>query len=492
MRVLLVQHAAENREAYPLGLGYVAAVLVNAGHEVSFLDLALESGDPAQIVIQRARRDRVAALGFTLMTPQYAEFLALARRFRPALPGATVIAGGAHPSALPEETLRDGAVDVAVQGEAESTAVPLFAALERGQGLEGAVFASGRSLEDVPGVAFLDSAGSFHARPPAEPVRDLDGVPVPPFDLMRPAAYPGRLRGRRMAYVLASRGCPFHCLYCQRGPASGRRFRPRSPENVLCEIRRLHDDCGLSAFQFADDIFTLQRERTLALCAGIEALPYSARWICETRADCLDEGLLAAMKRAGCVSIDIGVESGSEMILERLRKKISKERVRRAFRDCHRVGMPTRAFFMLGTPWETRETVRETIEFAREVKPTVSVFFLAMPYPGTELREAFVAAGRPFPAAWTDYRHFVEGGRFAGAAEDGEPGASWAGAAAACRRATRAVVLGQIANVRGYPQLLHAWLTRYTAGETAARIARRSWRSFAQARRPGGHAAENP
>ncbi|MFH1144301.1 MAG: radical SAM protein [Candidatus Eisenbacteria bacterium] len=474
MRVLLVQHAAENCEAYPLGLGYVASILKNAGHAVSFLDLALERGDPAPILVERARRDQADALGFTLMTPQYAEYLDLARDFRTALPGVTVVAGGPHPSALPEETLREGAVDVAVLGEAESTAAPLFAALERGRG-----------LETVPGIAFLDGDRRCRLLPPADPVPDLDAIPLPAWDLMHPAAYRGRLRGRRMANVLSSRGCPFHCLYCQRGPASGRRFRARSPENVLAELRRLHAGYGLSAFCFADDIFTLQGERTRRLCAALEAEPYDIRWICETRADCVDEDLLAAMKRAGCLAIDIGVESGSPEILARLRKKISKDRIRRAFRDCHRIGMPTRAFFMLGTPWETEDTIRETIDFARELKPTISIFFLAMPYPGTALREAFIDAGWPLPADWRSYRHFVEGRRFQQGPAGGAAAAPQVPFVSACRRATRAVVLAQIRDLRSYPELLRAYLTRYTPGETAARIAQRAWGSLGRSRSAG-------
>ena len=467
MRVLLVQHSAANTDSYPLGLAVVAAVLQDAGHAVAFLDLALEKGDPVEILVRTAERERVEALGFTLMTPQYEEYLALAAGFRPRLPSVRVIAGGPHTSAVPEETLREGAVDIAVTAEAESMAAQLFEALEKGT-----------DLAAVPGIAYLDAAGRCQRTPDPALISDLDATPPVPLELFRPDRYRGTLRGRRMANVQASRGCPFRCLYCLRGPASGRRFRPRRLDAVLGEIRRLHDDYGIRALSFVDDIFTFDMERTARLCEMLRAEPYRLPWMCETRADRVDDALLAGMKRAGCVSIDFGVESGSEMILERLRKRISKDTLRRAFRGCRRAGIATRAFFMLGTPWETDETVEETIAFARELRPTVSVFFLAMPYPGTELREAFLAAGWPVPTRYGDYGHYVEASGFRSADRADDPPNPHTRFVRACKHATRQAVWAQLSRPQYYPEVISGYLTRYSPGEFASRVARRGWRLF--------------
>jgi anaerobic magnesium-protoporphyrin IX monomethyl ester cyclase len=465
VRVLLVQHSAANTDSYPLGLACVAGILQNAGHSVAFLDLALEEGDPVEILVRTAERERAAALGVTLMTPQYEEYLALAAGFRPRLPSVRVIAGGPHVSAVPEETLREGAVDIAVTAEAERMAAQLFEALEKGT-----------DLGAVPGVAYLDGAARCQRTPDPALISNLDAAPAAPLELFRPDRYRGRLRGLRMANVQASRGCPFRCLYCLRGPASGRRFRPRGLDAVLSEIRRLHDDYGIRALSFVDDIFTFDMDRTARLCGMLRAEPYRLRWMCETRADRVDEALLATMKRAGCVSIDFGVESGSEMILERLRKRISKDMVRRAFRGCRKIGMPTRAFFMLGTPWETDETVEETIAFARELRPTVSVFFLAMPYPGTELREAFLEAGWPLPARYGGRGHYVEAGGFHSAERPGDPPNPHTRFIRACRHATRRAVWAQLSRPQYYPEVISGYLTRYSPGEFASRVARRGWR----------------
>ena len=129
MRILLVQHSIENSEAYPLGLGYVAAVLKESGHKVAFLDLALESGDPSKTLIAWVKRHRAQAIGFTAMTPQYDECLDLVNRARPSLGSIPIIMGGPHPSALPEEVLRNGAADIVVISEGEEIAPDLFHAL---------------------------------------------------------------------------------------------------------------------------------------------------------------------------------------------------------------------------------------------------------------------------------------------------------------------------------------------------------------------------
>ena len=145
MRVLLVQHSIENSDGCPLGLGYVAAVLREEGHTVSFLDLSLENGDRSETLISFAKRHRVQTLGFSAMTPQYNECLDLVKKVRPHLGKTLIVIGGAHPSVLPEEVLRDGAADIVVISEGEEIVTDLFQTLEEGG-----------NLKSVPGIAFFD------------------------------------------------------------------------------------------------------------------------------------------------------------------------------------------------------------------------------------------------------------------------------------------------------------------------------------------------
>jgi len=467
MRILLVQHAIENSDAYPLSLGYVAAALRQTGHEVDFLDLALEDGKPVQTLLRRVEEDEPQAIGFTAMTPQYNECLRLVSKVRPHLPGIPIILGGHHANALPEEVLRDGTADVVVVSEGERTAPDLVSKLEKGG-----------DLNSVPGIAFLDQQGNFVQTQPREQVANLDEIPYPPWEILRPEMYRGRMRGLKTANLLTSRGCPYQCVYCYRGPAGGPRVRARSVENVLEEISRLYWDHEIGAFGFRDDIFTLDMDRTRALCDAIVAEKIKIFWDCETRVDRVDLDLLKQMKRAGCVCVDFGVESGSEEILKKLRKKASKDEARKAFQYCHKVGLPTRAFFLLGTPWETPQTVEETISFAKEIRPTISVFFLAMPYPGTELRDEFAKAGWAIPDNYDEYRHWTEGRgfMFQGGGDAGSNVQEFF--AGECRRATREIIMSQVLAVRYYPELLRTYLRRYSPTESGIHIVRRFRRAM--------------
>ena len=461
MRILLVQHVVENADAYPLNLGYVAAALRHAGHDVGFLDLALEAGDPVQILIRRVDEHRSQAIGLTSMTPHYNACLLLLRKARRHLPGIPIVLGGHHASALPEEVLRQGTADVVVLSEGEETAPDLLPKLEKAG-----------DLHSVPGIAFLDEEGNFVQTEPREQVTNLDAIPDPPWDILRPARYRGRMRGRKVANVLTSRGCPYQCVHCYRGPAAGTRFRKRSTEHVLEEICRLHRDHEISAFAFRDDIFTLDRDKTRALCDRISSERLNILWDCETRVDRVDLDLLERMRLAGCISVDFGVESGSEEILGRLGKNTTRDQARKAFQYCRELGLSTRAFFMIGTPWETPQTVEETISFAKELRPTISLFFLAVPYPGTALREEFSKAGWTIPDDYDEYRHWTAGkGPWLQGKRD-ESTNPQVFFARECRRATRAFMMSQIRDVWNYPELLRSYLRRYSLKEAGVRLLR--------------------
>lgn len=459
MRILLVQHSTENFEAYPLGLGYVAAVLRERGHAVAFLDSALENGDSVSTLRRWVKGHRAQAIGFTAMTPQYDECLDLVKNARPYLRGIPIIMGGPHPSALPEEVLRDRAADIVAISEGEEIGPDLFCKLEEGG-----------DLNSVPGIAFLDSKGNFVQTSAGRQVADLDTIPYPAWDILQPERYRGRLRGLRVATVLTSRGCPYRCINCYRGPTSGPRYRKRSINNILEELRRLHYDYGIGAFGFRDDIFTLDMDHTRDLCDAIRIQKMRIFWHCETRVDRVNLDLLKKMKQAGCVCIDFGVEAGNDEILRKLRKRTTKDQTRQAFSYCHEVGIPTRAFFMIGTPWETRQTVEETISFAKELKATKNLFFVATPYPGTELREEFIKAGWRTPDKYSEYRHAVDTRRFTlkcGEDPSSNPREFFA---AECHRATREIMVFRLSNFWHYPEMMRDYLRMHTFRELCLQV----------------------
>jgi len=463
MKILLLQHARLNNQHYPLGLGYIAAVLGQAGHDVDFVDLAIDDCG-ARGVSERLKRTGTRAVGLSAMTPNYRECADLVRKLRRDLPDLLFVLGGPHAAVRPEEVLRNGTADVAVCSEGEVIAPMLFDVMEKGG-----------DLSDLPGIAFLNEKGRCVRTPPPPLVENLDGLPLPPWELLQPGRYRGRNRGRPVAGVLTSRGCPYRCVFCNRGPAGQKRFRQRSPAGIVQELDRLKHGHGIGGFVFRDDLFTFREDHTRELSERIVSGGLKVPWQCQTRVDRVTVDLLRSMRRAGCTLVSFGVESGSEYILEKMRKGIMKEQVERAFACCREAGMPSAAYFIIGTPWETPATIEETISFARELPSTSSAFFLATPYPGTELEAEFRRAGWPVPGDLDDYVHSrapLSGGK--PLPEDSRDRRGYF--LSQCRRATREVLLARAQDPRCYPRLLRAYVRRGGVGDFLRRSVRVSWR----------------
>jgi len=461
MNVLLVQHTRRNTDSYPLGLASVAAVLREAGRRVSFVDLGFES-DPDEALGRAIAEHEPGLLGFTIWTTGYGELIELLGRCDAAR-NIPVVAGGPHVAVAAREVLADGFVDVAVRGEGEPIAARICDALD-----------GGSDLADVPGIAFVGEDGSYVETPDVDPVEDLDRLPAPPLDLFDPRRYRNTLGGRPVVDLMTARGCPHRCAFCSRGPTSGRRVRFMSPERVVAGMELLEQRFGFRAFYFLDDIFTLRRRRIVELCDRLIAAGHDDyRWACQTRVDRVDRELLEAMGRAGCVSIHFGVESANREILERLRKKTTAGQALAALRDCRKVGIPTMAYFMLGTPWDTPVTERESIDLAKQLGATVTLFFVAMPYPGTELREAFVERGLPVPERPGEYRAFFSERELEPGASDSPWTVHYREVRERCRAATREVLLAQVADLRGYRQLLPEFYRQYGVRGFAERVVTR-------------------
>ncbi|MCP4676430.1 MAG: radical SAM protein [Deltaproteobacteria bacterium] len=460
MRILLVQHARENTASYPLGLATIASVLAETGHRVSFIDLAF-TRSPAKKLNDTIETFRPHALGFTLWTTQYSKFLSLVDDC-PAARRIPVVAGGPHAGVAAEEILRDGRVRVVVRGEGELIAARVFEALQNGKG-----------LSNIDGIAFLDEAGAYVQTPEVDYFENLDELPSPPYGLFRVTRYRNRLRGLPVVDMMTSRGCPYSCGFCYRGPTGGRKVRFMSPKRVLAEMERLYRNFGFRAFFFVDDIFTLRRERIIEICELIIASRRRFYWACQTRVDRVDFELLALMKRAGCISIHFGVESGSQRIVDKLDKKTTVEQTMTAIADCQRLRIPTMVYFMLGTPWDTPETKRQTIALAKQLKSTVTLFFAATPFPGTKLRDAFIENGMYVPKAAAEYRQFWVEGEIDAESDLPSSSTQLNKTRRACIEATQEIIWAQILDIRSYPRLLAEFFTQYGLTDFARLAARR-------------------
>ncbi|MBW2277729.1 MAG: B12-binding domain-containing radical SAM protein, partial [Deltaproteobacteria bacterium] len=437
-----------------------AAVLQKAGQEVSFVELAFES-QPIDALERAIAAHSPQALGFTLWTTQYEEFTDLLGRCGAAA-GIPVVAGGPHVGAAARDVLDDGFVRVAVRGEGESIAAAIFEALD-GRG----------ELSSIPGIAFVDDAGSCVETPDVALLDDLDALATPPYDLFDVRRYLNRLGGLPVVDMMTARGCPHKCAFCSRGPTGGRKMRLMSPARVVGEMEQLEQRFGYRAFYFLDDIFTLRRRRIAELSDRLIEAGHQYRWACQTRVDCVDRELLESMQRAGCVSIHFGVESGNQQILDRLRKKITVEQARVAVRDCREVGIPTMAYFMLGTPWDTAQTERESIDLAVQLAATVTLFFATIPYPGTELRQASIERGLPVPERPSEYREFFSERETAVDSRESAWLSHYREVHQRCRAATREVLFSQIKDLASYPKLLREFHTQYGVIGFASRVAAR-------------------
>ncbi len=447
MRVLLVQHASNNGlTSFPIGLGCVAAVLLEAGHKVDFIDLGLEE-HPVSALGKRIADFRAEALGFTHWTTNYSEYTQLIKDCAAA---ATLpkVAGGPHACAAAEQILREGYVDVVVLCEGELIADDLFSTL-----------GSGGDLASVRGIAYLDGE-NFVQTEDAGLVDDLDKYPSPPYELMNINSYFGRLKGRPSVELMVSRGCPFNCAFCYRGPSSGTHMRRMTTDRVMKELAVLQEQYGFSSFFFVDDTFTLDREWAVEFCRKVIDSGKKIAWACQTRVDRVDRELLTLMKKAGCVCIHFGVESGNQDILTKLMKKITKDQVCRAHAECQRLRLSTITYFLIGTPWETEETVRETVEFAKELKATISLFFAATPYPGCPMRDVYIEKGMPVPESCDEYgRFWVED-----APEGSETQVTRAGnldSYQLCLDATKEIVKSQVRDIASYPRLISEFIDQY-------------------------------
>jgi len=355
-----------NEKLPPLGLGFLASSLRAAGHRVFFIDNYLR---PTRFVREGfLNRNRIDLVGLYISTVCFQEALkilrAIQRQRRIGRWRGMIAVGGPHVSVAPE-TIPHW-VDYVVAGEGE------------------------RAIVDIADGACRER---FLKNPPE---RDLDRLPPPAWDLFAPLPYQGAVSWTRSKYVFSmntSRGCPFKCTFCSVQGVWGRTYRSFSAERVLDDIQRLVRDYDAKGICFREDHFTLSRRRTVDVCEGLLERNLKIGWVCETRADSVDRELLALMKRSGCKTLYVGVESGSPRMLELLRKGETVEDFRNLFRWARELGVQTSASFIVGVPGETPDDRRLTTQLAAEIKPDVAGFNVFLGLPGSPLYDQLKTSG---------------------------------------------------------------------------------------------------
>ena len=364
----------------PLGIAYVAAMLREAGYEVSLLDCTFLSRDEA---VRAARATGAEVVGIYCMATMLEDALGFAGALRGRCD--LLVAGGPLPTCDPAAFVER--FDVVVRGEGEQTMVELLAAHDAGADL-GAVpgVVLGRAGEARPGAVGGGLDGDLACAPPRPFVADLDALPFPARDLLPNDEYIrfGRRKyGASITTVMSTRGCPYRCEFCS-NVVFGASYRQRSPENVLDEVEQALR-IGYERISFADDVFTLDARRVQAICAEIRGRGLRFGWECLGRVDTFVDETARAMKQAGCFRVFFGVESGNDDVLALMDKKITAAEARAAVECAHRAGLEVGAFFIVCYPGETDETVLDTLRFATSLPLDYVGLTMPYPLPGTAL-----------------------------------------------------------------------------------------------------------
>lgn len=370
------------RSVQGLGLPYLAAVLERAGFRAKVFDLCPPSPDTDDpVVLDQRLADAIAAeqpaiVGMTIHTPAFVERVRLAQFLRERLPQTLLIAGGHHPSVEPDHLLRNSDFDVCVMGEGEETLLEI--AQNAGAGLRAS---PSDWLRHVRGVVYKQDGAIVH-NPPRPPVSDLDSLPFPAHHLLGLENYaPHPNLGVKSQGILTYRGCPMGCVFCLN--PQGRRVRRRSPSKVVDEMARVVNGFDVRGFNFYDNLFGLHRKHTLAVCEEIAGRKLDVIWESWTAGDLVDTELARKMKAAGCVRVGFGAESGDDEVLDKAQRGFHTAQHQAGIHALRAAGLKVAAFFMVGLPGESEESVRRTVEFARRCGADEVCLSLHRPYPGT-------------------------------------------------------------------------------------------------------------
>jgi len=366
-----------------LGLGYVATILLEHGHDVRILDSIKENltWGGFERLMQNEKFDIIGIQMFTHEVPSVMKHVELIRKYRPET---VIMLGGAHISGDPEGTMGLMNVDFGFVGEAE-IGIDRFMKLKRKE------YGNRALLKDVPNLVWRDKDRIVVNK--RECVLELDAIHYPAWHLMNPEGYPTSPHGsfckrQPIAPIIASRGCPFQCTFCAGKMVTGNRLRYRSVRNVIDEIIMLHNTYGVEEIHIEDDNFTFRKEYVMEFCREVLKLPFTLTFALPNgvRIDTLDKEMLAMMEKTGFYSLAIGIESGSNRILKLMKKNLTTEVIREKVALIKKyTHINVTGFFMMGYPGETVEEVLESIQFAKSIKIDKASFTHVMPLPGTEL-----------------------------------------------------------------------------------------------------------
>ncbi len=384
---ILPEQVEASRGAFPpLGILYLAGELKKEpGIELSVIDAPNQNLSNQQIA-RIVEEKEIELVGMTVLSFHLLDALELAEKIKERAPRVKIIVGGPHPHIYPKETLELGVFDYLVRGEGEEVFCQFVNNLKAGKP-EPAGIISAQNPDQIDNRASIE---------------DLDRLEFPARQMLPIELYHSVLSPRRpITTAISSRGCPYQCIFCDR-PHLGKKFRARSAKNVVEEMEKCLE-LGIKEVVFYDDNFTTIRERVLEIAELILERKLKISWDIRARVGDLKKEDYLLLKKAGLERIHFGVESGDERLLEIIRKGITLEEARSAFLWARQAGIETLAYFMLGLPGESRETISKTISFAKELKPDYVHFSLLMLFPATPVYQMALERGIIEKDLWGEF-----------------------------------------------------------------------------------------
>jgi radical SAM superfamily enzyme YgiQ (UPF0313 family) len=360
----------------PLPVLYIATYLRQVtSHEVKVVDCHANQYTYDQVVdvVAKFRPDVV---GMTAWTDFWYSASRLVTLIKARFPEIFLVLGGPHVMCFPHETLEYPGVDAVVVGDGE---VPMTRVLE--------CIESGNFVNNIPGVHFrrfgIHDTTYYYEK-------DLDALPIPDRTLLPLELYSSVLgSGQLITTMITSRGCPFQCVFCK---IQKQRPVSHSAQRVLEEFDQIHR-LGIKEVEVYDDTFTWSHKRVIDICKGLVERNYSIQWAIRDRVSNVKEETLKWMRRAGCIRIHYGIESGSNDVLKRAKKQITVEDAEKAVSLANKIGFQVLTFFMIGLPGETIEDIYHTINFSLKLASDYCQYSITIPYPGTEMYLEGVKSG---------------------------------------------------------------------------------------------------
>ena len=371
MKVVIVQVNKKDgydKTSHPhAGLAYLGAYSLNEGYETIAIDAKYEEIKNDE-VINRIIHAKPDVLAFTVRTPDVKECEKIAVIVRQKYPFTKILVGGAHVTGLKERVLAEcNSFDIGVIGEGEETFIELLSSFTN----------NSIELKRINGIVYRDN-GKIISTPRREYIKNLDTLLFPAWQL-----FPG---GTDLP-LFSSRGCPFSCSFCQR--VMGQKVRTMSPARLISEMERNINDFNSTFFQIEDEIFGLNKKwinEVLDIMIKKEICK-KVKWFANSRVNIANLEIYKKMKQAGCVGLGFGIESGNQKILNSVNKGMKLEQAINAIKIAKEAELRTCAFFILGHPYETKNTIRDTINFACKLNPSSVAFGMMIPYPGTKIYE---------------------------------------------------------------------------------------------------------